>query len=871
MAKLIIDGKEYEAKEGRNCLEAALDNGLDIPYFCYHAAMGSVGSCRLCAVKTYKDEDDKQGRIVMSCMEPVTDGKRLSINDPETDDFRRGIIELLMINHPHDCPICDEGGECHLQDMTVMTGHRTRRYRGKKRTYNNQYLGPLINHEMNRCIQCYRCTRYYQDYAGGHDLVVLKQHNNVYFGRHEEGILESPFSGNLIDICPTGVFTDKTLKDHYVRKWDQESAPSICTQCSMGCNIIPSERYGKLRRILPRYNKDVNGYFICDRGRFGYAYHNSDKRLREPLVQENGSRRVTDRSEAWEILKGFCQESDAIVGIGSPRASLESNFALQSLVGRDNFSNGLSDVDHELLSATTSAYLSGNVATPRLPEVEASDAVFLLGADVTNEVARQDLAIRQAVKRGASLWIASSRGTNLDEVGTERCSLDPEGLLQCATQIREQLLATTPEDSFAGRVASALKQAKRPLILVGWHHGLQQLIQVAHHIAEVLQDHNGATRFLAAVPEANSLGVALLGGVSVGSLLTRIEAGEVKRLIVLENNLIRRVQDGSRLQAALKKLERLLVLDHTESVTTSLASDVIPVTTSYESNGTWVSVEGRAGRAYQVAQAEPWVPEAWEVLRVLHPERPEWKCPEDVLAALATEHALFEGTLNVAPPPSYRQQGQKIPRMPHRFSGRTAMPTIKDVQQHLRPPPDPETPFNFSMEGSNAEPPSSLIPRFWAPNWNSQEAINKFQVELGARLHGGSAGKRLIEADGKTPAKKASETEATPPPSTKKLSKDQVLLVPSAELFGSDPLSRESEAIAELMPEPYVELHPTTAEKLNLSAGSRCTLQWDQQSFEALVKCDASVAANIGVIPARFSETRHIHRPCIATLKGAAS
>ena len=139
-----------------------------------------------------------------------------------------------MINHPHDCPVCDEGGECHLQDMTVMTGHNYRRYKFRKKTYRNQYLGPFVNHEMNRCIQCYRCVRFYRDYAGGKDFDVFGSQNRIYFGRYQDGPLESVFSGNLVEVCPTGVFTDKTLKKHYTRKWDLQSAPSICSFCGVG-------------------------------------------------------------------------------------------------------------------------------------------------------------------------------------------------------------------------------------------------------------------------------------------------------------------------------------------------------------------------------------------------------------------------------------------------------------------------------------------------------------------------------------------------------------------------------------------------------------------------------------------------------------
>jgi len=173
MATIYIDGRPYEVKEGQNLLQACLGLGFNVPYFCWHPALNSVGACRQCAVKRFKDEKDARGEIVMACMTPADDGTRISIDDPEAIEFRAAVIEWLMVNHPHDCPVCDEGGECHLQDMTVMTGHNYREYRFTKRTHRNQDLGPFINHEMNRCIQCYRCVRFYHNYAGGRDLNVF--------------------------------------------------------------------------------------------------------------------------------------------------------------------------------------------------------------------------------------------------------------------------------------------------------------------------------------------------------------------------------------------------------------------------------------------------------------------------------------------------------------------------------------------------------------------------------------------------------------------------------------------------------------------------------------------------------------------------
>src|SRR5262245_23795032 len=292
-AIIYVDGKEYQVDAADSLLQACLSHGLDIPYFCWHPALGSVGACRQCAVKEYRDEKDTTGRLVMSCMTPVADKKRISIDDADAVEFREAIIGLMMTNHPHDCPVCEEGGHCHLQDMTVMTGHHNRSYHYKKRTHQNQELGPFLHHEMNRCIACYRCVRYYNDYAGGKDLGVFGTAANVYFGRERSGVLENEFSGNLAEVCPTGVFTDKTHSERYVRKWDMHFAPSICAGCPVGCNISPAERYGEVRRIENRYNGEVNGYFLCDRGRFGYGYVNAKERPRRPLIK---------RGDAWQTV-----------------------------------------------------------------------------------------------------------------------------------------------------------------------------------------------------------------------------------------------------------------------------------------------------------------------------------------------------------------------------------------------------------------------------------------------------------------------------------------------------------------------------------------------------------------------------------------
>ena len=293
LVTVIIDGAEYQAEEGRNMLDVALALGFDLPFFCWHPVLGSIGACRQCAVRLYwtDREGNEKSEIAMACMTEAQEGTKMDIFDEEAIRFRAEMIELMMLSHPHDCPVCDEGGECHLQDMTVMTGHSYRRYRGRKRTFENQDLGPFVTHELNRCITCYRCTRFYNDYAGGRDFGVFGLRNQVYFGRAESGTLESEFSGNLIEVCPTGVFDDKPFSRRYARKWDLQTAPSVCPDCGLGCTTTLSARYGELRRVQGRFNRDVNKMFLCDRGRFGFEFVNAPERVRVARIAARAAAR----------------------------------------------------------------------------------------------------------------------------------------------------------------------------------------------------------------------------------------------------------------------------------------------------------------------------------------------------------------------------------------------------------------------------------------------------------------------------------------------------------------------------------------------------------------------------------------------------
>jgi NADH-quinone oxidoreductase subunit G len=814
MAIVYVDNKPYQMNPDENLLHGCLSQGFKLPYFCWHPALGSVGACRQCAVKEFKDEHDAHGKIVMSCMTPAVEGTRISIADPEVVAFRAGIIEGLMLNHPHDCPVCDEGGECHLQDMTVMAGHNYRRYEFDKRTFRNQNLGPLVNHEMNRCIQCYRCVRYYRDYAGGKDLNAFASRNTVFFGRSEDGVLENEFSGNLVEICPTGVFTDKTLKHHYARKWDQQFAPSVCVHCGLGCNTDAGERYGTLRRILNRYNHEVNGYFLCDRGRFGYEFVNSERRIREPLLKGQPiSVPLAERHFRETIANG------RLIGIGSPRASLEANFALRTFVGPDRFYSGMADDETRLLGRMLEILRHCPVRTPTLREIEESDAVFILGEDVTNVAPRIALALRQSVRQQpmeiakklkiplwmdhgvrdamqgtkGPLYIATPYATRLDEVATASFHAAPDDLARLGFAVAHALDPRAPSvENFplAIEIAGALKAAKKPLVISGASCGSEALIQAA---ANVAMAGRAAVSFTAA--ECNTVGAALMGGKPLSEAFRAIHDGKADTLIIVENDLYRRAPARD-VDSFLHAAAHVIVLDHLANPTTEKAELVLPAGTFAESDGTFVSSEGRAQRYFQVFVPQNDVSPSWRWLK-----QDGWNDLDDVIAAMSEALPELRAVCKAAPSAAFRIAGAKIPRSPHRESGRTAIFANIDVSEP-KPPDDIDSPLAFSMEGTPDQPPAALIPFFWSPSWNSLQAVQMYQKEVGGPLRGGDAGVRIFE-----PAAANGQPYFNAIPSAFEPREGEWLLVPMYHIFGSDELSLSAPGIAELAPKPYVALN----------------------------------------------------------------
>lgn len=856
MATIHVDGKEYNVNGADNLLQACLSLGLDIPYFCWHPALGSVGACRQCAVKQYQNADDTRGRLVMSCMTPAADGTFISIDDSEAKAFRESVVEWLMTNHPHDCPVCEEGGNCHLQDMTVMAGHNFRRYRFSKRTHNNQQLGPFISHEMNRCIACYRCVRYYKDYADGTDFGVYGANANIYFGRPVSGTLESEFSGNLVEVCPTGVFTDKTHSERYNRKWDMQFAPSICQQCSVGCNTSPGERYGELRRIENRYNGSVNHYFMCDRGRFGYGYVNLKDRPRQPLQRRGDDWIAVNTSQAMQGAVDILRHAKRAIGIGSPRASLESNFALRQLVGAENFYTGVAAGEQQRLQLMLEILRKGGISTPSLREIESYDAVLVLGEDLTQTAARIALSVRQAVKGKARdmaaaqkvadwqiaavmnigqhakhpLFITNVDNTRMDDIAAWNYCAPVDEQARLGFAIAHALDSSAPAvtdlaDNLKAKVdiiVQALVGAQKPLIISGSSAGSDAIIAAAANVAKALKGRGATVGITFVASAANSIGLAMIGGGSLDQALELLINGDADSAIVMENDLYRHAS-VEKVDAALANVKKLIVIDHQRTAIMDKAKLILSAASFAESDGTLINQEGRAQRFVQVYDPTYYddkviMLESWRWLHALHSlytrREANWTQLDDVIQACVAELPQLKGIVEAAPDANFRIRGQKLARSPHRYSGRTAMRANISVHEP-RQPQDIDTPFAFSMEGNNSPfAARQQIPFAWAPGWNSPQAWNKFQAEVGGKLRFGDPGIRLLEAGecsldwfDRIPASFC----ATP---------QRWLIAPYYHIFGSEEMSQRSEVMQQRMPEPYVMVNSLDAAKLGVNEGN---------------------------------------------------
>jgi len=794
MPNLTIDNMAVEVPAGTRVIDAAERLGIIIPRFCYLKVLGAVGACRMCAVHFVAGP--VKG-VKMSCMTEAEDGMVVSTSDAEAVDFRRQVIEWLMANHPHDCPVCDEGGQCLLQDETVSGGHGIRRYPGLKRTYRDQYLGPFIQHEMNRCIHCYRCARFYKEYAGYRDFGVLQIGSRVFFGRYEDGALESPFAGNLVDICPTGVFTDKPARFR-ARRWDMQRSPSVCIHCGIGCNTIASGFHREIIRQEARENNLVNGSFICDRGRFGCFYASHPERPWQPRVHET--------EVDWDRALGAAadgmgkiiaeQGPQALAVLGSPRTSLETMLLLEesrSLLGNMPL-QFFTDRPLENRIRRSVVRLDQHLAIS-LGEVEQADFILAAGVDPVNESPMLALALRQAARKGATVAVLDPRPVSLPLEFT-LLSAPPAELAGLSGQLVYQALGgqdaempdeeskrfydtLAPEDlrqdalsAESERVSEKIATCKRPVIICGTGIVTGELPDFAADLARLLYRVKGQCGLYNVMPGPNAFGAALFNHestVDFPGLLAAIEKKEIKGLLVVEADPFHDFCDRQQLEKSLAGLDLLVCLDYLPSELARRAHIFCPTTTHFETGSHFVNQEGRLQFAAAVHECG----------------RP-----------------LSQTTPGKHPRRDYAWHGEE-------YAPRPAWRILQDLGGRI-------TGHQSSGRGD----------------------VDYLQNEMRQRLrelHQGESG------DGYHPA--------TPVPSRVKGNNGALELILAEWLFGTEELSTYSEFVAGAVPEPLALMHHEDAVRAGLDNGDMVTLHLDRGILRLRLATTVKMARGCLIVP----------------------
>ncbi len=642
MVNIEIDGKLVAAKDGAMVIEAADDAGIPIPRFCYHKKLSIAANCRMCLV-----EVEKAAKPLPACATPVTEGMKIYTKSPRALDAQKGVMEFLLINHPLDCPICDQGGECDLQEMALGYGASNSRFMENKRVVKDKNIGPLIATEMTRCIHCTRCVRFGEEIAGIKELGATGRGEHMEIGTYVEKALASEMSGNVIDLCPVGALTSKPFR-YAARAWELARRDTVAPHDCIGSNLHVDVRGNQVMRFLPRENEEINETWISDRDRFSYEGLSSPDRLRVPMIKKDGHWQETDWTTAFEFtvagLKSVLTRHGAgqLGALISPIATTEEMYLTQKLVR----SLGGSNVDHRLRQCDFSDQQRAPVhpwVGQAIADLEHVDAALLIGSNVRKEQPIAAHRLRMAALVGASVMFVNAAdhefnfpvkaklisgvgGMERDLAGIAKALLkltggqSPEGL--------DALLAAVVVNDTYKVIAQQLHQANKATVLMGSQALAHPAMSTLRALAGVISQLSNAV--FGYLPEAgNSVGGWLAGALPHrGAFGKSIATPGLNARAMLDSKLKAYLLHGIEPEfdcadptAALTALNGADFVVSLSSYKSELmqryANVILPIGPFTETSGTFVNAEGRwqsfAGVVSALGESRP----GWKVLRVL--------------------------------------------------------------------------------------------------------------------------------------------------------------------------------------------------------------------------------------------------------------
>jgi len=633
MINIEIDGKKIEVENGRTVIEAAHQAGIYIPHFCYHKKLSIAANCRMCLVQV-----EKAPKPLPACATPAAEGMVVYTASEQAVKAQKGVMEFLLINHPLDCPICDQGGECELQDLAVGYGGSASRYHEEKRVVLHKDIGPLVSaEEMSRCINCTRCVRFGIEIGGVMEL------GQAFRGEHAEimsfvsGTVDSELSGNMIDLCPVGALTSKPFR-YSARTWELSRRKSVSPHDSLGSNLAVQVKDNRVMRVLPIENEAINECWLSDKDRFSYEGLNAEQRLTKPMIKQGGKWQEVEWQVALEYVANGLRQIKSGAGaahigaLATPASTLEEMYLLQKLVR----GLGSHNVDFRLRQADFSADGKQSGAPwlgMAVADLNQADRLLLLGSFLRKDHPLLASRIRQAVKRGAQASVVHSADDDLLMKLANKAIVTPAEMVTTLAQIL-QALATEKKSAVdasvqsllqgvavsatAQAMARSLASGERSVILLGnfaqQHPQAAQLQLLAQHIAALC---NAKFGFLGEA--ANSVGGYLAQAVpdSSGMNAAAMLAEPRKAYLLLNVEAELDTQNAQQAIAAMHAADMVVAFSAYKHQATEYADVLLPIAPFTETSGTFVNTEGRVqsfrGAVKPLGEARP----AWKVLRVL--------------------------------------------------------------------------------------------------------------------------------------------------------------------------------------------------------------------------------------------------------------
>ena len=655
MIEIELDGKKVDIVEGSMIMHAADKAGTYIPHFCYHKKLSIAANCRMCLVDV-----EKMPKPMPACATPVTQGMIVRTKSAKAITAQKSVMEFLLINHPLDCPICDQGGECQLQDLAVGYGGSSSRYEEEKRVVAVKDVGPLVSmQEMSRCIHCTRCIRFGQEIAGVMELGMSHRGEHAEIETFLGQSIDSELSGNMIDICPVGALTSKPFR-YSARTWELSRRKSVSPHDSTGSNLIVQVKNNKVMRVVPLENESINECWIADRDRFSYEALNSDERLTSPMIKQGGEWCAVDWQTALEYVANGLKQIKADHGAETIGTLVSAHSTLEELFLAGELMRGLGsqNIDYRLRNAEFPLFEGARYLGTSIASLSDLQSVLIVGSNLRKEHPLFAQRIRQSARKGCAVSVINAGTNDWAMPMAHTVSVAAAQWLDALASVAASVAAAKGVDQFVAGKPSAASDAISRSLLGGERKAILLGNAAAHHdkassllaIANWIGLQTGAcVGYL--TEAANTVGAQIVGampgkhGLNAGQML----GGALKAVILLNNEPEFDSASGAQAKASLMNAQMVVTMSPFKA-NMAFSDVMLPIAPFTETSGTFVNAEGRAQSFHAVVKPLGETRPAWKVLRVLANvlDLPgfEFESTADVLMQIAVDQSAESFSVN---------------------------------------------------------------------------------------------------------------------------------------------------------------------------------------------------------------------------------